>query len=233
MYEEIDSICSASEKEELTVSVFQVLTDKNIRYALMVSITLQIIQQLSGINGVMFYANSFFTRVGLENPLVGTTLVGIINVISTGVALLLMDRIGRRPLLLWSSLGMLISGLLLTLALMSVFPYSSIMSVVFMMSYVWFFEIGLGPIPWLIVAEMFPANSRPTAMSVATMVNWMFSFVIGVGFPILQNTLGNFSFCPFVVVLAGAYVFISKYVPETKGKTLEEIQRELKNTSKA
>lgn len=227
VYEEIDSICSASDSETSNVSVFRVLCDRSIRYALIVGIGLQIAQQLSGINAVIFYANSFFDNIGVANPLVGTTLVGTVNVVSTGVALILMDRVGRRPLLLWSVAGMFFSAIVLTAALLHWLPASSTISVGAMMSYVWFFEIGLGPIPWLIVAEMFPAQPRPTAMSVATMVNWICSFIIGIGFPLLQSTLADFSFIPFAAVLLASYVFIARFVPETKGKTLEEIQREL------
>jgi len=133
----------------------------------------------------------------------------------------------RRPLLLYSCGGMILSCILLTLGLLHVFPYGSFVSVTGMMCFVWFFEIGLGPIPWLIVAEMFPAKPRPTAMSLATMVNWNFSFVVGIIFPILQKQLVEYTFVPFGVILVVAFAFVLKYVPETKGKTLEEIQEEM------
>ncbi|RHY31274.1 hypothetical protein DYB32_003640 [Aphanomyces invadans] len=201
--------------------------DKSIRFPLIVGIALQIAQQLSGINAVMFYANSFFKGVHLANPLVGATLVGAINVISTGVALVLMDTAGRRPLLLWSCGGMIVSCILLTLGLWHMLPYYDMVSVGGVMLFVWFFEIGLGPIPWLIVAEMFPAKPRPTAMSVATMVNWTFSFVVGIAFPTMQSSLLENTFVPFGIVLTIAFIFVYKYVPETKGKTLEEIQQDM------
>ncbi|KAH9116934.1 hypothetical protein AeMF1_009141 [Aphanomyces euteiches] len=227
VYEEIDSICSASDNESSDMSVWEVLLDKSIRFPLIVGISLQIFQQLSGINAVMFYSTSFFKMVHLPNPLVGATLVGAINVISTGVALVLMDTAGRRPLLLWSCGGMILSCVLLTLGMWHVLPYSEMVSVGGMMLFVWFFEIGLGPIPWLIVAEMFPAKPRPTAMSVATMVNWVFSFVVGILFPTMQTLLGSDTFVPFGLVLIVSFLFIYKYVPETKGKTLEEIQQDM------
>ena len=227
VYEEIDSICSASDRESANVSVWHVICDQSIRYALVVSIGLQVAQQFSGINAVIFYANSFFQDIGVANPLIGTTLVGAINVVSTGVALALMDRVGRRPLLLWSCAGMLVSAVILTAALLHWLPSASTLSVGALMCYVWFFEIGLGPIPWLIVAEMFPSQPRPTAMSLATMVNWICSFIIGIVFPTLQASMHNFSFVPFGCVLLASDVFTLRYVPETKGKTLEEIQKEL------
>lgn len=227
VYEEIDSICSASDQEGSGMGIWDVICDRNIRFPLVVGIVLQAAQQLSGINAVMFYANSFFQNVGLSNPLVGTTLVGIVNVISTGVALVLMDTAGRRPLLLYSGVGMLASAVLLTLGLLHILPYDNIVSVGGLMCYVWFFEIGLGPIPWLIVAEMFNAQPRPAAMSLATMTNWVFSFLVGILFPFIQEYMTSYSFLPFGVVLILALFFIARYVPETKGKTIEEIQLDM------
>ncbi|KDO23871.1 hypothetical protein SPRG_22279 [Saprolegnia parasitica CBS 223.65] len=122
---------------------------------------------------------------------------------------------------------MILSCVVLTLGLWQLLPYYEMVSVGGVMLFVWFFEIGLGPIPWLIVAEMFPAKPRPTAMALATMVNWLFSFVIGITFPMLQNHLLENSFVPFGIALVLAFIFTFKYVPETKGKTLEEIQQDM------
>lgn len=227
VYEEIDSICSASDNESGDMGFWAVLSDRNIRFPLIVGIVLQLAQQFSGINAVMFYANSFFKNVGLQDPLVGTCLVGTINVISTGVALMLMDTAGRRPLLIYSAVGMIVALFVMTLGLLKYLPFANMVSVGGMMCFVWFFEIGLGPIPWLIVAEMFPAKPRATAMSIATMVNWMCSFIVGLVFPTLQSELNEFSFMPFATSLVFALVFIIKYVPETKGKTTVEIQYEM------
>ncbi|KAJ0402795.1 hypothetical protein ATCC90586_004892 [Pythium insidiosum] len=229
VYEEIDSICSASDNESGDMGIWAVLRDRSIRFPLVVGIALQVAQQFSGINAVMFYANLFFQNVGLKDPLVGTTLVGTINVISTGVALVLMDTAGRRPLLIYSCIGMIASSLVLTLALLKLLPFYSMVSVGGVMCFVWFFEIGLGPIPWLIVAEMLPAKPRPTAMSIATMVNWMCSFIVGLVFPSMQASLNEYSFVPFAVCLAFALAFTLKYVPETKGKTITEIQAEMRS----
>ncbi|KAG3182234.1 hypothetical protein PC128_g14752 [Phytophthora cactorum] len=172
--------------------------------------------------------HSFFKNVGLKDPLVGATLVYTVNVISTGVALVLMDTAGRRPLLIYSAIGMIISSIVLTLGLMNALPFASMASVGGVMCFVWFFEIGLGPIPWLIVAEMFPAKPRPTAMSIATMVNWSCSFLVGLTFPTMQRELGEYTFVPFCAALCLALAFTLKYVPETKGKTIQEIQDELR-----
>ncbi|CAM9973186.1 unnamed protein product, partial [Sphacelaria rigidula] len=112
-------------------------------------------QQLTGINAIFYYSNSFFVGV-IDNPLVGTTLVGVINVVSTYVALQLMDKAGRVPLMLWSTGGMMASAFVVTMTLLGFAP--NIVAVLAVMGFVTFFEIGLGPIPWLIVAEMFDAK---------------------------------------------------------------------------
>lgn len=228
VYEEIDSICSASDNETAgDMGFWAVLSDRSIRFPLVVGVVLQLAQQFSGINAVMFYANSFFKNVGLADPLVGTCLVGAVNVVSTGVALMLMDTAGRRPLLIYSSVGMIVALVIMTLGLLKYLPFANMVSVGGMMSFVWFFEIGMGPIPWLIVAEMFPAKPRATAMSIATMVNWFCTLIVGLAFPTMQSELNEFSFVPFASALALALVFILKYVPETKGKTILEIQLEM------
>jgi SP family facilitated glucose transporter-like MFS transporter 3 len=226
--DEMESISAANLGESGDVQgVGQVLRDRSIRVPLLVAVVLQCAQQLSGINAVMFYASSFFQNAGLENPLVGIVLVYVVNVLATIVALMLMDSAGRRPLLLWSVVGMLVSSGVLTLGLLGLLPFGSVFSVGGVMSFVWFFEIGLGPIPWLIAAEMFPPQSRTTASSIATMVNWLGLFVIGIVFPTMQAALGDYIFVPFAGLLALTLAFSLQFVPETKGKTVEEIQREI------
>ncbi|KAL3672259.1 hypothetical protein V7S43_002918 [Phytophthora oleae] len=230
IFDEIESISAASFSETGDVQgVGEVLRDRSIRLPLLVAVVLQMAQQLSGINAVMFYASSFFQNAGLENPLVGITLVYIVNVLATLVALMLMDSAGRRPLLLWSVVGMLVSSGILTTGLLGVLPFASLLSVGGVMSFVWFFEIGLGPIPWLIAAEMFPPHSRTSATSIATMVNWLGLFIIGIVFPTMQEALGDFIFVPFAVLLALTLGFTLKYVPETKGKTIDEVLEEIKS----
>lgn len=118
-------------------------------------VVLHAAQQLTGINAIFYYSNSFFVGI-IDNPLVGTTLVGVINVVATYVALQLMDKAGRVPLILWSAGGMLASSVVVTLTLLGFLP--NVVAVFGVMGFVTFFEIGLGPIPWLIVAEMFDAK---------------------------------------------------------------------------
>ena len=112
-------------------------------------------QQLTGINAIFYYSNSFFVGV-IDDPLVGTTLVSAVNVVATYVAFKLMGSTGRVPLMLWSVGGMLISTVVVTMTLLGYIP--NIVAVFGVMTFVFFFEIGLGPIPWLIVGEMIDAK---------------------------------------------------------------------------
>ena len=124
------------------MALMAMLMDKQIRRLLVCSLVLQIAQQLSGINAVFYYSTAFFEGV-IDNPQLGTTIVGGVNVAATYVALLLMENTNRRTLILWSAGGMLISSIALVLCLLGFF--SKVASLLFVIAYVSFFEIGLGP----------------------------------------------------------------------------------------
>lgn len=188
----------------------------------------------------------------IDDPLVGTTIVGAVNVLATYVALLLMDSCGRRTLILWSSGGMFVCCIILMLSLLGVFPQTVTLLAVNL--YVSFFEIGLGksqtrmmfysntqlkvhhlqnnfittgPIPWLIVAEMFDAKYVAVAMSACSQLNWLCNFVVGMTFPYLVKYLNHYSFLPFAMVLLFTFVFALIWLPETQGTTPEELQEAL------
>mmetsp|Transcript_20101 Transcript_20101/g.37145 ORF Transcript_20101/g.37145 Transcript_20101/m.37145 type:complete len:201 (-) Transcript_20101:192-794(-) len=135
-----------------------------------------------------------------------------------------MDRMGRKRLLVISGAGMLAGCACLTLALMGAVP--NIVALFAVMSYVTFFEIGFGPIPWLIVAEMFDAKYVATAQSVAVQVNWFFNFVVGLTFPSISEALGPYSFGPFAALTLAAAAFCHWRLPETAGKAPDEVARE-------
>jgi SP family facilitated glucose transporter-like MFS transporter 3 len=190
------------------------------RLLLISSLVLQMGQQFSGINAVFYYSTSFFEGV-IDNPLVGTTIVGAVNVAATYVALLLMDRCGRKSLILWSSGGMFLSCIVVVLALLGVF--SNMMALVAVNVYVIFFEIGLGPVPWLIVAEMFEGKYVAVAMGLCSQLNWACNFVIGMVFPYMNLYLGPYSFVPFAAILAFIFIYALLVLPETQGKTPDEL----------
>lgn len=228
---EVDHFVSALHSQEVshegeskTMGFMDMILDKNVRILVVSCFVLQSVQQLCGINAVFYYSTSFFEGV-IPNPLIGTTLVGGVNVLATYAALLLMDSCGRRTLLLWSCAGMLFSCVVIVASLLGYFSNITALSAV--VTYVIFFEIGLGPIPWLIVAEMFDAKYVATAMSASSQLNWFFNFLVGLIFPYLHKYLGPYSFAPFATVLFLGLTFTAIWLPETHGTTPEELQAQL------
>jgi len=233
--DEVDGILAASEndpKEE--TKLLQAFRYAPTRLALLIGIGLQVTQQFSGINAVFYYSSSFFQDTGvISDSKVGTLVIGIVNALAVVVAVILIDKAGRKPLLLSSCLGMAISCMVISFALISkqftdvaddVFNY---ITLIFINIYVIFFEIGLGPIPWLLIAELFPTSIRTTGMSAATFVNWTCNCIIGLAYPYDADKLGNFSWIPFCIVLWISFFLSYKYVFETRGKTLEQIEGDL------
>jgi SP family facilitated glucose transporter-like MFS transporter 3 len=212
-----------------TGAIWDLITAKDVRILLASSIVLQIAQQLSGINAVFYYSTTFFEGV-IANPKVGTTLLGIVNLIATIAALKLMDNTERRTLLLYSSLGMLLSMLFIISALLEI--VSKPFALIALMCFVTSFAIGLGPIPWLIVAELFDAKYVATAMSLACIVNWSCNFLVGLSFPFCNQYLGPYSFLPFFIVLLISTIYIYAYLPETHGRSVEEVYRIVTSNSK-
>jgi SP family facilitated glucose transporter-like MFS transporter 3 len=206
-------------KSQYTI-ISEMVTHRKIRMLLFSSLFLQMAQQFSGINAVFYYSTSFFEGV-IDNPLAGTTIVTGVNVVVTYVAMLLMDRCGRKTLILWSSGGMLIACVILILSLLDVF--NNILALVAVIMYVAFFAIGLGPIPWLIVAEMFEGKYVATAMSLCCQLNWACNFIIGLVFPYMNQYLGPYSFGPFAVVIATTFFYALFVLPETQGTKPEDL----------
>ena len=217
----------AAQRQEKT-SQMEVLKEmweqKKIRLLLLSSLVLQTAQQFSGINAVFYYSTSFFDGV-IDNPQVGTTIVGAVNLLATYAVLFLMDRCGRRTLILWSSGGMFFSCIIIVLSLLGYL--SNMLALVAVNFYVIFFEFGLGPIPWLIVAEMFDGKYVATAMSTSSQVNWLCNFVIGFIFPYMNEFLGPYSFFPFACILLATFVFAATVLPETQGTTPEQLAAEV------
>lgn len=215
---------STSGKGEGGSAFMEMFNDQSVRLLVVSALVLQMGQQLCGINAVFYYSTTFFEGV-ISNPLVGTTIVGAVNVIATYVALLLMDKCGRRTLILWSSGGMFICCIVLILSLLNYF--SHIVALLAVNAYVSFFEIGLGPIPWLIVAEMFDAKYVATAMSACCQLNWACNFLVGLIFPIMNQYLKEYSFLPFAGVLLFVFIYAKIWLPETSGTTPEELRATL------
>ncbi|XP_035984465.1 LOW QUALITY PROTEIN: solute carrier family 2, facilitated glucose transporter member 4-like [Fundulus heteroclitus] len=182
-------------------------------------------QQLSGINAIFYYSTAIFAQAGVSQPVYATIGVGVINTIFTLVSVALVDRTGRRTLTLVGLGGMCCCAVAMTVGLkfQNDFSWMSYVSMVSIFLFVSFFEIGPGPIPWFIVAELFSQGPRPAAIALAGCCNWTSNFIIGMTFPYIQAWLDCYVFVLFAVLLLGFTIFIYLRVPETKGKTFEEI----------
>ncbi|XP_053425463.1 solute carrier family 2, facilitated glucose transporter member 4 isoform X2 [Nycticebus coucang] len=171
-------------ERERPLSIPQLLGSRTHRQPLIIAVVLQLSQQLSGINAVFYYSTSIFETAGVGQPAYATIGAGVVNTVFTLVSVFLVERAGRRTLHLLGLAGMCGCAILMTVALLLLerVPAMSYVSIVAIFGFVAFFEIGPGPIPWFIVAELFSQGPRPAAMAVAGFSNWTCNFIIGMGF---------------------------------------------------
>ncbi|WP_433634662.1 sugar porter family MFS transporter [Halomicrococcus sp. NG-SE-24] len=204
-----------------------------LRPALVVGLGLAVFQQITGINAVIYYAPTILesTGFGSATSILATVGIGVINVLMTVVAIALIDRVGRRLLLLVG-----IGGMVVTLAVLGVVFYLPGFSGVLgwvatasLMLFVAFFAIGLGPVFWLLISEIYPLSVRGSAMGTVTVANWGANLVVSLAFPLLTANLGKPStFWLFGVCSLAALAFTYRLVPETKGRSLEAIENDLR-----
>jgi MFS transporter, SP family, arabinose:H+ symporter len=198
-----------------------------LRMALVVGVFLAAFSQITGINAIMYYAPEIFRSVGFgtESALTQTVIIGSVNLLFTFVALWLIDKVGRKSLLLYGVSGMAVC--LLGLGIIFFLDLGSGPWVlIFILGYIASFAASLGPIPWVIISEIFPTKTRGVAMSIAVLVLWVCVYLVTQFFPILLESIGGaFTFWIFMVNAIILVVFVWKVVPETKGKTLEEIEK--------
>ncbi|XP_077998022.1 solute carrier family 2, facilitated glucose transporter member 1-like [Glandiceps talaboti] len=217
------------EKKEEKIGVIELLRRKSLRKPLAISVIMQLSQQLSGINVVLYYSTLVFISAGVsvDNSRYATVGTGAMLVLVTIISVPLMDRAGRRTLHLIGLGGCFIAGIVLTIALLLIqyidWKGAAFISILSVIMFVAMFGIGPGSIPWLIVAELFSQGPRPAAISVAFLVNWTANFLVGITFPALLSALNAYVFIPYVVFIALFWLYTYKYVPETKNKSFEEI----------
>jgi MFS transporter, SP family, galactose:H+ symporter len=200
-----------------------------LRPALIVGVGLAMFQQITGINTVIYFAPQIFQAAGLSSAsvsILATAGVGAVNVALTLVSIWLIDRAGRRALLLLSLGGMAVTLLVLAagfaIGTSGALAWITVLSVA---AYVAFFAVGLGPVFWLLIAEIFPLAVRGRAMSLATISNWGFNLLVTVTFLSLIDLFGRpGTFLVYGVLTLVAVVFTAVLVPETKGRSLEEIE---------
>ncbi|KAL8524873.1 hypothetical protein ACS0TY_014477 [Phlomoides rotata] len=215
-------------KDQPTVKMVDLLDAKYIR-PVIIGVGLMVFQQFGGINGIGFYSNETFVAAGFSSGKIGTIAYAIIQVPITVVGAILMDKSGRRPLLMASaagtSIGCIMTGASFFLKEQSLFlELVPILAVSGVLVYISAFSIGTGPVPWVVMSEIFPIHIKGVAGSLVVLVNWLGAWTVSYTFNFLMtwNSAGTFfiyaGFCVLTIL------FAAKIMPETKGKTLEEIQ---------
>jgi len=223
-------------KDTMTVK-----TERLLSYGFMcifIGIMLSVFQQAVGINAVLYYAPRIFGDMGMTNPMVITVVMGVINILFTLVAIFTVEKLGRKPLLICGSLGMAIGalGVAVTFGNESLATVTAISIMVYSAS----FMFSWGPICWVLIAEIFPNTIRGAAVAIAVAFQWIFNFIVSSTFVPMFNmhlTEGDhfghwFTYGLYGIICVVAAVFVWKLVPETKGKTLEDMTNLWKNRRK-
>lgn len=226
---EIDDIKDAASNEK--ASSVRDLTRSGLRPLLWVGLGLALFQQFVGINTVIYYAPTILSDTGLtkSSSITQTVFVGVTNVVFTLIAVLLLDRVGRRRLLLTGTVGLTSSLLVLGVyfASSSLQAHAGYLALVALLVYIGSFAIGLGPVFWLMISEIYPTGVRSKAMSLATVANWAANFLVAATFLSLGQVITRqgtfFLYSGFGVA---AILFFFTKVPETRGRSLEDIQDE-------
>jgi MFS transporter, SP family, galactose:H+ symporter len=229
---ELQTLRTDLAREGRTVASARELLAPRLRRPLIIGVGLAMFQQITGINTVIYFAPTIFQSAGLSSAatsILATAGVGVVNVVMTIVSIRLIDRLGRRQLLFWSLGGMAVALFVLCGAFhegaSSELAWVAVVSVA---AYVGFFAIGLGPVFWLLIAEIFPLALRGRAMSLATVANWAFNLIVSATFLNLVGALGSAgAFLVYAVLSLASLAFVAIMVPETKGRSLEQIEAEL------
>ena len=190
---------------------------------------LSVFQQIIGINAVLYFAPRIFESMGVSNNMLFTVIMGVINITFTLVAVFSVEKLGRKPLLITGSLGMAIGAL--GVAMSNVVDLG-ILPVICIMVYSASFMFSWGPICWVYISEIFPNTIRSQATAVAVAFQWIFNFIVSSTFVPMYTRSPFFAYALYGVVCIAAAIFVWKIVPETKGKTLEDMTALWKNRKK-
>lgn len=213
-------------------SRMRMLSGRDLRPLLTVGLGLAIFQQIVGVNTVIYYAPTILASTGLSNggAIAQTVFIGLSNVIFTVVAVMLLDRFGRRKFLLTGTIGLTVSlvalGLFFSIgALQAHAPYLALVALI---CYIASFAVGLGPVFWLMISEIFPLKSRSVAMSACTVGNWGANFVVSFTFLSMIGAITRAgAFFLYAGISVAAIAFFALKVPETRHRSLEQIQQDL------
>ena len=233
----LERINGVTVAQEILHDIKETITEKTEKLfsygflCIFIGIMLSVFQQTVGINAVLYYAPRIFGDMGMDNPMVQTVIMGVVNILFTLVAVFTVEKWGRKPLLISGSIGMAIGafGVALTfgktgmemVTMLSIMVYSAS----FMMSW--------GPICWVLIAEIFPNTIRGKAVAIAVAFQWIFNWIVSSSFvPMFNMRLGDdanfghwFTYGLYGTICVIAAIFVWRLVPETKGKTLEQMSK--------
>lgn len=197
-----------------------------IRIALLIGVGLAILQQITGINVVLYYAPEIFKSAGLSSTsaISDTVIVGAVNLLFTIVAIAVVDKLGRKPLLAIASAGMGLSLFVLGWAFVHQ-QFEGSLVLICVLAYVASFAVAMGPVVWVVISEIFPTKIRGRAMSVATVCLWVSCYLVSQFFPYMLEAMKGKVFWVYSGICAVSLVFVLAFVPETKGKSLEQIEK--------
>ena len=226
---EFDSILKSLREEEGRMRELFLPGGRRITY---MSMVLALFQAITGINIVMYYAPRIFLNAGIGtgDAYGHSIIIGLVMIFFTLIALLIVDRIGRRPIMIAASAGMGASLFLMGIA----FPkaeQSGLLLLICTLSYVSWFSVGMGGIYWVVVSEIFPNRVRGRAMALSVVFLWGGNFLVAQFFPYMLSALHSSVFNVFAFCCLLCLVFVVAFVPETKGRTLEAIEREFRAVS--
>ena len=223
-------INGAAKAKEILNEIKNTVTEKTERLmtygflCIFVGVMLSVFQQAVGINAVLYYAPRIYEAMGFDNPMVLTVFNGIVNLGFTCVAIFTVEKLGRKPLLIVGSLGMAIGAIGVACTFGN--PELQLMCMISIMVYSASFMFSWGPICWVLIAELFPNTIRGAAVAIAVAFQWIFNWIVSTSFVPMANSLGYwFAYGLYGVICVVAAVFVWRLVPETKGKTLEDMSK--------
>ncbi len=202
------------------------LSSPELRKPLKIAVMLALLQQITGINTILYYGAVLFSehmQQRAASAIGANVAIGVVNVVGTVLSIWWLDRVGRRPLLLWTSAGMA-ACLFLLAGLFEMQHIAVLLVTASILGYVACFAVGLGPVTWVYISEIFPSTVRGRAVSVAIVALWIACLLVTISFLSLIHYIGpSGAFCVYAVLSAMTFVFVYRYLPETRGKSLEDI----------
>lgn len=230
---ELQEIRRAAALEQVSSGSWGDLLTPVVRPALIVGVGLFILQQLSGINAVIYYAPTVFREAGFDGhsiQLLATMGIGIVNVLMTFVGMALIDRIGRRKLLYWGFAGTALGLGMIAIAAATGSDALDVLAIIGLTIYISAFAASIGPLPWVMMSEIFPLNARAQGMSIASVANWGMNFIVVLSFPVFVTSFGLagvFGFYAIFCLIGLAFTW--RLIPETSGVSLEKIEEHLRS----